>query len=118
MPIQMERPDHEFAIIRATGTLTKADFAGFSDEFDRQVRERGKLRILFDATQFDGWSSTGIWEELKFDVEHNHDISRLAFVGDKKWQETFVKALKPFTFGATRYFEESEMSEAQEWLSA
>lgn len=117
MPIRIERSNRKIVIVRAMGTLVKEDYASFADEFERQVREYGKLRILFDATQFEGWSSTAIWQEFKFDVEHNRDISRLAVVGDKKWQEILVAALKPFAFATTHYFEESEISKAQEWLS-
>lgn len=117
MPIRIERSGRGIVSVRATGTLVKEDYASFAAEFERQVRERGKLRILFDATQFEGWSSTAIWQEFKFDVEHNRDISRLAVVGGRKWQEVLVAALKPFAFATTRYFEESEIAKAQEWLS-
>ncbi|MFC5864151.1 STAS/SEC14 domain-containing protein [Acidicapsa dinghuensis] len=116
MPIRIERSGREMVIVRAMGILAKEDFASFTDEFERQVREHGRLRILFDATRFEGWSSTAIWQEFKFDIEHNRDISRLAVVGGKKWQEILVVSLKPFAFAATRYFEESEMTEAQNWL--
>ena len=117
MPIQMERDGDGIVIIRAAGKLAKDDYSAFTAEFDRAVRRSGKLRVLFDITNFNGWEPDGIVEEVKFDVKHNSDISRLAVVGDSKWHHTLVAALKPFAFAETRYYQSSEGDQARLWLS-
>ena len=42
------------------------------------------FRVLFDMTDFEGWESGAMWEEIKFDLRHFADIERLAVVGDTK----------------------------------
>ena len=55
-------------------------------EFERLVRQHGKLRLLFDVTGFHGWEASAAWEDFKFGIEHFADIERLAMVGEKQWQ--------------------------------
>ncbi|MFP5228463.1 MAG: STAS/SEC14 domain-containing protein [Acidobacteriota bacterium] len=116
MPIRIEHGMENSVSIRATGKLTKEDYAVFVPAFESRVREHGKLRVLFDVTHFDGWQPDGIWNEVKFDWKHNTDISRLAVVGDEKWQHLLVAALRPFAFAETRYFSPAESEQARHWL--
>lgn len=116
MPIRIEEGIDDIVLIRATGKLTRENYDAFVPEFERALRSRGKLRILFDITGFDGWQPDGIWQEIKFDLKHNSDISRLAVIGDEKWHHLLVAALKPFAFAETRYFSPSQSSQARPWL--
>ena len=116
MPITIDAGIEDILVIRATETLTKEDYAAFVPAFENRVRALGKLRVLFDITAFDGWRPDGIWEEIKFDVKHNSDISRLAVVGDQKWHHRLVTALKPLAFAETRYFSSSDSDQARTWL--
>ena len=38
-------------VIRATGKLSKDELARFRMDLERMVQDRGKLRVLFDATE-------------------------------------------------------------------
>lgn len=55
--------------------------------FERLVQQHGKLRVLFDMTDFHGWEVGAAWEDLKFGVDHFSDIERMAPVGERKRQE-------------------------------
>jgi hypothetical protein len=116
VPIRIEEGVDDVVSIRAAGKLTREDYDAFVPEFEEAVRRHGKLRVLFDITQFDGWQPDGISQEIKFDLKHNSDISRLAVIGDEKWHHLLVTALKPFAFAETRYFSPSESSQARPWL--
>ena len=117
MALQIERDSDDIVIIRAVGKLVKEDYSSFAAEFERRTRANKKLRVLFDITGFEGWAPDCFWEEIKFDVQHYSDISRLAVVGDAKWQQVLVAALKPFAFAATRYYQRSEFDRARQWLT-
>jgi len=100
-------------------TLTKDEIVQFGKDFERYARERGKLRVLFDATELDGWDSgSALWREAKFDMKHLSDIDRLAMVGEKRSQQALDAAVKPFVHPPMRYFDESEMQAAHDWLVA
>ena len=86
-------------------------------EFERLVKQQGKLRLLFDMTGFHGWDAGAMWEDIKFGSRHFADIERLAMVGDKKWQQGMATFCKPFTTATIRYFDHADAAGARKWLS-
>lgn len=102
--------------VHVSGKLAKSDYEHLVPEFERLVKEHGKLRLLFDMSDFHGWEAAALWEDLKFDLKHFADIERLAMVGEKKWQHGMAAFCKPFTTAKVRYFDHSESSEAEKWL--
>ena len=84
MPIQLNRENGgKVLIVHVSGKLAKADYEHFVPEFERLVREHGKLQVLFDMTAFHGWDAGALWEDIKFDYKHFADIERVAMVGDQ-----------------------------------
>ena len=117
MPIQLSRENGgKVLIVHVSGKLTKADYGHFVPEFERLVREHGKLQVLFDMTAFHGWDAGALWEDIKFDMKHFADIERLAMVGDKKWQHGMATFCKPFTKATIRFFSHTAAAEARKWL--
>lgn len=117
MPILFsEENDGKIVVVHVTGKLATADYRSFVPEFDRAVREHGKVRVLFDMTGFHGWEGSAFWDEIKFDVRHFSDIERLAVIGDKKWQQGMTAFCKPFTTAVMRYFDQAEAAAARSWL--
>jgi hypothetical protein len=117
MPIQLkEENGGKILAIHVIGKLKKADYEQLSPEFERLIRQHGKLRVLFDLTGFHGWEADALWEEVKFDVKHFADIERLATVGDKKWHHGLAVFFKPFTEATIRYFDYTDTAEARKWL--
>ncbi|HUN83626.1 MAG TPA: STAS/SEC14 domain-containing protein [Terracidiphilus sp.] len=118
MPLSLKLDEAgRYIIVRAFGELVSEDYRGFAVEFNRLVRARGNLHVLVDMTGLQGWNPGGLWEEVKFDVKHFAEIDRLAVVGDKKWQQAMTVAAKPFRPGKMRYFDRSEMGNAEAWVA-
>lgn len=117
MNIQLtELSDGQVIEVRATGKLEAADYDHFVPAVERLIRQHGKVRILFHLHDFHGWSAGALWEDLKFDVHHFNDISRLAIVGDKKWQRGMAAFCKPFTSAEVKFFELDDADEARVWV--
>jgi hypothetical protein len=116
MPIVTDASAADHVVVRATGKLTKDELIAFRTDFERLVHDRGKLRILFDVTEFTGWNSNALWQEAKFDAKHLSDIDRLAVVGSKMWQQALEAAVKPFAHPRMHYFDTSEMQSGHDWL--
>jgi len=118
MPIQLiEENDGKVLVVHVSGKLVKADYEHFVPEFERLVSQHGKLRLLFDMTDFHGWELSAAWEDFKFGIEHFADIDRLAMVGDQQWQHGMAIFCKPFTKAMVRYFEHADAAEAHKWLN-
>ena len=117
MPINLtEENSGKMLTVHVSGKLVKADYERFVPEFERLVRQHGKLRVLFDMTGFHGWTAGALWADTKFAVHHFSDIERLAVVGEKKWQEGMATFCKPFTKATIRYFDHADAAHARKWL--
>jgi hypothetical protein len=117
MPIQLREEDGGKVLsVCVNGKLAKADYEHLVPEFERPVRQRKKLRVLFDVSGFQGWEPGALWDEIKFDVKHFDDIDWLAMVGERKWQHDMATCFKPFTKATVRYFDNANAAEARKWL--
>ncbi|MCK9605368.1 MAG: STAS/SEC14 domain-containing protein [Methylomonas sp.] len=118
MPIQLSEENHgKLLIVQVSGKLVAADYQYFVPEFERLVSQHGRLRLLFDMTDFHGWELSAAWEDFKFGIEHFADIDRLAMVGDRQWQHGMAIFCKPFTKAMVRYFEQAAADAARSWLA-
>ena len=117
MPIQIKQENGgKLVAVQVTGKLVKADYERCVPEFERLIRQHGKLRLLFELTGFHGWEAGALWDEIKLDIRHFADIERLAVIGDKKWEHGMVTFYKPFTKATIRYFDQANAAEARKWL--
>jgi hypothetical protein len=108
---------HEGTIeVRATGKLTKEFYENFVPVIEEQIKQFGKVRLLFVMLDFHGWTAGALWEDLKFDLKHWRDLDRLALVGDSKWEQSMATFCKPFTKATVKYFDETRLEEARTWL--
>jgi SpoIIAA-like len=98
--------------------LTSDDYKRFVPEFDRLVKQHGKLRVLFEMTDFHGWEAGALWQDIKFETTHFRDIERLAIVGDKKWEKGMSEFCKPFTTSKIQYFDQSQLDQARQWIES
>ncbi len=102
--------------VKVRDKLTHADYQYCVAEFERLLKEHGKLRLLYDLVNFHGWEAAALWDEIKFDVKHLSDIERMALVGDKTWKKWMAEFCKPFTRATVRYFPHDKVEEARSWL--
>ena len=117
MPIQLkEENGGKLLNVHVSGKLTSADYDHFIPEFERLVGLHGKLRVLFDMTDFHGWDAGALWADTKFAIKHFADIERIAMVGETKWQHGMATFCKPFTKATVRYFDHAEAASARTWL--
>ena len=112
-----ETEDGRAMEIQVSGKLTHEDYEQFVPELERLIREHGKIRILFEMSNFHGWEFAALWDDVKFDAKHFSHIERLAMVGDKAWEKGMSAFCRPFTTARIRYFNHTALSEARAWLA-
>jgi len=118
MPIQLTEEDSgKLLNVHVSEKLTKADYEHFVPEFERLVKQHGKLRVQFVMAHFHGWDLGALWADTKFALNHFSDIERIAMIGDQKWQHGMATFCKPFTKASVRYFDQSDAEAARAWLS-
>jgi hypothetical protein len=117
MSIQLiEEKGGKVLVLHISDKLVTEDYERFVPEFERLVGQHGKLRLLFEMTDFLGWDAGASWDDTRFVASHFSDVSRLAMVGDKTCQRGMAMFCRPFTRAAIRYFDRADASKARQWL--
>lgn len=102
---------------RASGTLRKEDYDDMTALLHERIDRYGEVRIFFEMKDFDGWKPRALWEDVKFDVKHNQQITRAAIVGGGGgWENALTKLAALFAHADVRYFDLSEREAAWRWL--
>jgi hypothetical protein len=105
---------------KVIGKMTEEDIKGFEPQIEYLIAERKHkpIGILADLSAMHGAELAARWDEMRVLQKHSNHIARMAVVGAGKWEE--IMAI--FTAGAavleaeTRYFDESQMLHAWEWV--
>jgi ubiquinone/menaquinone biosynthesis C-methylase UbiE len=113
----IEKNDGKILEACVSGKLTHADYRRFVPEFERLVKQHGKINVLFEMVEFRGWKAAALWDDIRFDLKHFAGIERLAMVGEKKWQRGMSKFCRPFTTARIRYFDRTSAGKARDWLA-
>jgi hypothetical protein len=103
--------------LKVSGKLTKEDYELFVPELEKWIAKHGRIRILFEMTDFHGWTLAAGWEDTKLAFKHFSDIERVAMVGDSSWEHGMAIFCKPFTAAKIKYFDHSEHDEAVQWIA-
>jgi hypothetical protein len=115
--ILKEPADGNVLEMQISGKLTHEDYHRFVPEFERLVKEKGKIRVLVEMVDFHGWEFAALWDDIKFDTKHFSHIERLAMVGDKAWEKGMSVFCRPFTTAKIRYFDHTAIAEARAWIA-
>ena len=105
--------------VKVSGKLSKEEYADLVPSWEQMIARHGKLRLLFQMEPgFTGWEAGAAVNDIKFSFSHRNDLERVALVGNKKWEEWVAKLGKLLVNSEVRYFPDSELDDAQEWLRA
>ena len=113
----MERLGDEIILsFKAVGKLTDEDYKTITPLIDRFLEgvKEPKVKMLFDAREFEGWELKAAWDDFKIGLKHGNEFAKVAIVGAPKWLEVLAKLSGWFMSGEIKTFE--NMQEALEWL--
>lgn len=102
---------------KLSGKLHDEDYKKFVPLVDAEIAKNGKVNLLSQFHDFHGWDAHALWDDIKFSTTHCTKIKRIALVGDKAWEKWMATVCKPFTLATIKYFDESEVEAARNWLA-
>ena len=102
---------------KMSGKLHDADYQTFGPAIDAAIAQHGKVRLLAQFHDFQGWDLHALWDDIKFSTTHCTKIDRIALVGEKTWEKWMAKVCKPFTMAKIMYFDVAEIDKAWVWLA-
>jgi len=116
-PIEEGNP-HRTLIINVSGKLTEHDYDQLIERTNELVAHHGKINMLVELSDFDGWTAGAAWEDLKYGMEHFSHIERMALIGESIWEKGMALFIKPFTSAEVRYFDRTDSKAAYNWVDA
>ncbi len=118
--IEVIEQDENMMQIKATGTLTHADYEQvLIPQLEELIKKHGKARILFAMDEgFHGWEPSAMWDDAKFGVKHRSDFEKCAVVGGPKWIEWATRLGSLLITAECKTFPANELQQAQSWIKA
>lgn len=115
--IKIENITENIVSISAFGKLKSEDFALIAPQADELIKKHGKIRLLIDASNLDGWENMDTLEKhVGFVRAHHQNVERIALIAGHSWQHWIAGIIKAFVHPKIRIFDKNEVKEAQEWL--
>ena len=105
----------KYVEVQLSGKLTKEAYDAFIPDLESQIAKHGKICLLVQMKDFDGWDLAAVWEDTKFGYKHYSDIDRIAIVGETTWEKWMTSFCRPFTRAKIKYFDSSELEAARAW---
>lgn len=102
--------------VRTTGKLDPSDLDTLLPAIKEKIKQHGKIRFFWELDAFEGWTPAAFVEDRFFELKHFNDFSRIAIVGEKKWEEKMASLMKPFTTAELKYFDTSQRQQALQWV--
>jgi hypothetical protein len=115
--VGIERSEETFYMsFKGIGKLTHDDYAVMTPMIDSALKSVSDptIRALFDMTELDGWEPRAAWDDFRLGLRHGSEFTRVAIVGNKRWQELSARVGNWILSGDVRYFEAIDAAVA--WL--
>ncbi|MDC7994101.1 STAS/SEC14 domain-containing protein [Altibacter sp. HG106] len=103
---------------KISGKISKNEVEKIHSLIHEVLKENNKVDFYFEMEDFDGYTLKGFWEDIKVDSAHISDYGKMAFVGEKKWQEWAAKATDFFTSSEVKYFDLKDKELARTWIAS
>jgi hypothetical protein len=116
MPVEMKyEPDGIYAL-RISGILKRSEFAAEQSALGRTIGSKPRLLVILE--NFEGWERGADWNDLDFMISHGGKISKIAIVGEPRW-ETLALAFAGAGVrrAPVKFFPPSELEQARRWLA-
>ena len=82
-------------------------------KIDSLICQHGKIRLLIDASRFNGWENIAAFENhAGFIKAHQQKVERIAVIAAHDWQHWLIGAVRIFLHPEVRAYDMSHESEA------
>ena len=118
MPCSLTKQVGSYLEARISGVMTVGDMRQMQDLAKAIIDNGGQPCALVLLDDFQGWSTDDDWNDISFLDQHGDRISRLAFVGDEKWQDqVFMFTARGLRATGIEYFPLAQLEKARAWAS-
>ena len=97
--------------------LKADDFRQIAPQIDSLISKNGKIRLLIDASGFNGWENIEAFENhVGFVKNHQQKVERIAVIAAHDWQHWLIAMVRIFVHPEVRAYDKNHESEALQWI--
>ena len=104
--------------LKAVGKLSDADYENLIPRIESILAEEGKIKLLVDLTEFEGWEWQAAWDDVAFGIKHWNDITKMAVIGDARWEALVAKIADKLMSAEVKQFPSAETDDAWAWVKS
>jgi hypothetical protein len=101
---------------KVVGKVTVGDYQQLDPEVHALVDKYDEVCLLLDMQEFAGEEAKAWLPDLKFGHRFHDNISKMAIVGDKRWEKWLTALVDPFYAKEAKFFHPEETDKAWAWL--
>jgi hypothetical protein len=101
---------------KIVGGITKKQKERICKVLEQQIRKSGKIRIVLVIEPHGKMDAESLLLDLNFTLSYSDEIERMAIVGHKAWEETWIALFGLFSHIRIHYFDRSEVKAAWKWI--
>ena len=101
---------------KVVGKVTVEDYRQLEPEVHALVEQYSDVCLLLDLQEFAGEEAKAWLPDLKFGHRFHDKITRMAIVGDKRWEQWLAALADPFYAKDAKFFHPQETDMAWAWL--
>jgi hypothetical protein len=117
MTVTGEKEASGLYVLRISGVFTNEQRKELEKAGREEIDRSSKIKILILADGFAGWSKEGDWGDIRFMLEYDPYMEKIAVVADEKWRDRFLMYLAAgHRKAAVEFFPSGEESKARTWL--
>ena len=103
--------------ITAPEKLKADDFRQIAPQVDFIVSRYGKIKLLIDASGFNGWENIAAFENhAGFVKSHQQKVERIAVIVAHNWQHWLVGAVRVLLHPEIRAYDKGDENKALQWI--
>jgi hypothetical protein len=101
---------------KIAGGITKRQKKQICEDLEQQIDKSGKIRLLLVVEMHKKMDAESLLFDLNFTLNYSDKIERMAVIGNKAWEKTWVALFGLFSHIRTQYFDRSEIKAAWNWI--
>ena len=100
------------------GGITKRQKKQICEVLEKKIRESGKVRLLLVVEAHEKMDAESLLFDLNFILAYSDKIERMAIIGNKVWEETWIALFGLFSHIRLQYFDRSKVKAAWKWIQS
>lgn len=105
--------------LKIIGEISDKEYDEICAMLENRIAQGSQMRLFLVVEPYLSFNSAeSLYEDLRFVKTYSESIDRVAVLGDRAWEKTWLALFALFSKVQMEHFEKSEVEAATQWLVA